>query len=76
MKVSKMFVIGIAVCLFLILGVNFLLLTEKKSFQKNIGKTVIIGKDTATIIDYSTIFDTYKLSNGKTVSKEYVENQK
>lgn len=46
---------------------------EQSSYLKNIGKEVIIGKDTSMIVDYSTIGHSYMLSNGTTISKEFVK---
>jgi hypothetical protein len=46
---------------------------EKLSYSKNIGKEVVIGKDTSVIVDYSSISQSYMLSNGTTVSKEFVK---
>lgn len=72
-------VIGIIICASL-LGVCFYLIIklfekEENKYKKHIGKTVIIGKDTSTIVDYSTFFHTLKLSNGSEVSVEYFKNK-
>jgi hypothetical protein len=48
---------------------------EKKEYTVNMGKKVVIANDTLTVTDYSTIYETYTLSNGSTVSKYIVENQ-
>jgi len=47
---------------------------EDKAKQQ-IGKQVVIASDTLTIVDYSMINETYKLSNGKDVSMFYVTLQ-
>jgi hypothetical protein len=47
---------------------------EKKKYIDKLGTTVVIGTDTATVIDYSTLDETLKLSNGKSVSFEFIEN--
>lgn len=48
---------------------------EKKSFSINVGKKIVVGKDTLTIMDYSTVMETYSLSNGTKVDKSFVDNQ-
>lgn len=46
---------------------------EQSSYSKNIGRQVIIKNDTSIIVDYSTIERSYMLSNGTTVSKEFIK---
>lgn len=46
---------------------------EKASYEVNIGKTIVIGGDTLMIVDYNSIFETYKLSNGTEVNKAIVK---
>lgn len=48
----------------------------ENSIKKEVGKKVILEKDTLTIIDYSILNDTYTLSNGVKVSFELVEKLK
>lgn len=48
---------------------------EHNKYIKDIGKTVIIGKDTSVVVDYSCIYQNFKLSNGNTVSLEYLQKQ-
>lgn len=47
---------------------------EKKKF---VGKSVLIGKDTFTVFDYSIFIDSYDLGNGKItlqVDKAYIDS--
>ena len=47
---------------------------EKNRYRIEIGKTIIIGKDTLKVLDYSTLQENFTLSNGATVSYEFVKN--
>lgn len=49
---------------------------EKAEYEVNIGKRMILEKDTLTIIDFSTLDETYSLSNGIKVSKGIINNAK
>jgi len=49
---------------------------EKSSYSKNVGKHIVIEKDTLMIINYSTIKGTYSLSNGKEIDKVIIEKSK
>lgn len=44
--------------------------------EKNIGKSVVLKKDTLTIIDYSFINNTYTLEDGRDISVELLETIK
>jgi len=46
----------------------------KEKYRNEIGKTIIVGKDTLKILDYSTFQENFTLSNGATVSYEFVKN--
>lgn len=48
---------------------------EQDKYKPYVGETVIIGKDTSQIIDYSTLNENFTLSNGKKVSYEFVKKQ-
>ena len=45
---------------------------ENSKFKVNIGKNVFMGADTLTVVNYSIIFEEYTLSDGSTVSYDYV----
>jgi hypothetical protein len=49
---------------------------EKAEYEVNVGKRMILEKDTLTIIDFSTLDETYTLSNGIKVSKGIINNAK
>ncbi len=44
-------------------------------YELNIGKTIVIDKDTLTIVNYSLINESYALSNGTNVNVKLVENK-
>ncbi len=48
---------------------------EKENLIKSkVGKTIIIGKDTAIITDYSLWMETYTLSNGSKVAIAFADS--
>ena len=48
---------------------------EKNKYKVKIGQKLILEKDTLTIIDYSSIMETFTLSNGKEVNASIVFNK-
>ena len=56
-------------------GFNELNKSEDK-MKANLGKKIILEKDTLSIVDYSMFNNNYTLSNGKTISSHIVENFK
>lgn len=46
---------------------------QEIEYQENIGKKIVIDKDTLTVVDYNSIIDTYYLSNGTSVNKQFIE---
>ena len=48
---------------------------EKNKYKIKIGQKFILEKDTLTIIDYSSIMETFTLSNGKEVNASIVFNK-
>ena len=48
---------------------------EKNKYKVKIGQKFILEKDTLTIIDYSSIMETFILSNGKEVNASIVFNK-
>lgn len=49
---------------------------EKNKYEINIGKRIILEKDTLSIINFSTFEETYTLSNGLKVNKGIINNGK
>jgi len=49
---------------------------ETTKIESNLGKKIFIDGDSLTITDYSILHETYKLSNGTTVSFELVKKLK
>lgn len=47
----------------------------KNKYKVKIGQKIILEKDTLTIIDYSSIMETFTLSNGKEVNASIVFNK-
>jgi hypothetical protein len=75
----------VLIILFILFVIVFVFTTEKigdsfkesrQNMEQFLGETVIIQKDTLIITDYSMIERNYNLSNGATISYEFVENQK
>jgi hypothetical protein len=48
---------------------------ERNKYKVKIGQKFILEKDTLTIIDYSSIMETFTLSNGKEVNASIVFNK-
>ena len=48
---------------------------EKNKYKVKIGNKFVLEKDTLTIVDYSSIMETFTLSNGKEVNASIVFNQ-
>ncbi len=46
-----------------------------KEMKSHVGETVIIDKDTLTIVDYSFMDNNYTLGNGLKVSEAFLQNQ-
>ncbi len=47
---------------------------EKAKYEAKVGQKFILEKDTLTIINYSSIMETFTLSNGKEISASIVFN--
>lgn len=47
---------------------------EIKVMEEHVGEKVVIDHDTLTIVSFSTFTDEYMLSNGTSISDEYLEN--
>jgi len=45
---------------------------EREKYQENLGKTVVLGKDTLIIINYNIFLGQFRLSNGSDVSSELI----
>lgn len=69
---------ALVVCLLYLLIVRQIgnsLKAEENKYKIQVGKKVIIGKDTLQILDYSIWQENFTLSNGSTVSYDFVEKQ-
>lgn len=42
-------------------------------WQENIGKKVVVDKDTLTVVDYNPFTSAYYLSNGTSLNKQFIE---
>lgn len=77
-KLFLTFVIGAGIMAVLVFWLTKSLTTtlqeERKPYQDKIGETVIIGNDTLTVLDYSTVLQNFTLSNGKTVDASLILN--
>jgi len=68
------------ILIFLLVILYYLLFTyivtgveKEQNLQKElVGMKVLYNKDTVLVIDYSCIPESYKLSNGMEVSREYI----
>jgi hypothetical protein len=76
---KKMILISIAFVLLMAVSLTFLTNSCEREFNKekskivvNIGKRVVIEKDTLLITDYSFFESNYTLSNGRQVSFELI----
>jgi hypothetical protein len=49
---------------------------EQDKFKVKIGTEFILKKDTLTVVDYSSIMETFTLSNGKEVNASLIFNAK
>lgn len=47
--------------------------SDQTKFNQNIGKKVVVEKDTLTILDGSMIFQTYTLSNGVKINSNKLD---
>lgn len=45
----------------------------EETYKVNLGKKILIDKDSLMIIDYSTFNKSYTLSNGKSINKSLVK---
>lgn len=65
--------IGFVLCIhFLTLSITKVISTEQDKYKVKIGQKFILEKDTLTIVDYSSIMETFKLSNGKEVNASLI----
>ena len=67
--ISVTFIIGI----WLADNVNNEIKELEETYKVNLGKKILIDKDSLTIIDYSTFNESYTLSNGKSINKSLVK---
>lgn len=55
--------------------ISYTIKKEVNSYKENIDKQIIINGDTLKIVDYKVLTNSYKLSNGLEVSKDFVNKQ-
>jgi hypothetical protein len=61
---------------FLLHSVTTTMKGEQERYKHFIGKTVILENDTLQVVDYSTLQETFTLSNGRVVAFSFVEKSK
>jgi hypothetical protein len=78
---KKMIIVTVCLVIVFVLCVHFLISSittgiskEQDKYKVKIGQKFILEKDTLTIVDYSSIMETFKLSNGKEVSSSLIFN--
>lgn len=82
---DRSFNIGFIICVILLIGGGIFFIKgvqhsanqftdEKSGMSAKMGKRIVVGRDTLTIVDYSMIMQNYKLSNGVKVDKSFVDS--
>jgi uncharacterized membrane protein YraQ (UPF0718 family) len=75
----RLAIIGAIVCVIMAFVIAYAISTQidnkKKDLQSYVGKTVVVGKDTLTIVNYSMVFENFTLSNGTKVDEQFVKQQ-
>ena len=77
----KKIIIPVALCVSIIFIVTIILsenendkvLEIENSYKINLGKKILIDKDSLTIVNYDRMNDSYILSDGKTINKLLVK---
>ncbi len=71
---KKQIIIGVVAIVAVILLFSFFITLiiggidkEKNKYESKVGSTFILEGDTTTIVDYSSVMETFTLSNGKKV---------
>lgn len=66
--------IWIAIIVFVALMTLQIIIVEsaESNMEQHLGESIIIDKDTVTIIDHSLFFGEYTLSDGRTISEEFL----
>lgn len=67
-KMVLMFVVMCCSMAYLIHSMSSNIDKEQNMYKAKIGSQFILEKDTLTIVDYSSIMETFTLSNGKEVN--------
>jgi len=80
---KKQIIIGASVMALLVLSLIFTFRflfngidEEKDKYKSKIGDTYVLDGDTTTVVDYSTIMETFTLSNGKKINSSLLFNKK
>jgi len=71
-----MIVITLAFVIVFVVSITLFLNNTEQQMKDNIGRRIIMNKDTLIVTDYSIVFETYNLSNGSKVSKELLKTLK
>lgn len=58
---------------FMLFSLNNTMQEMDDEYKSNIGKEIILEKDTLTIVDYSLWDETYTLSNGVKVNTDFIK---
>jgi hypothetical protein len=67
-----LFIVCVVVMIWCFVRIN----NKEKIAEGKLGSTIILNKDTLTIIDYSIFEENYTLSNGTKVNMFYLNNLK
>jgi ABC-type transport system involved in multi-copper enzyme maturation permease subunit len=80
---KKQIIIGAGVMILFVFAFIFILQflfngidKEKDKYKSKIGVTYVLDGDTTTVVDYSTIMETFTLSNGKKINSSLLFNKK
>ena len=60
----------------LVIGIGILVKqdinSERRKYESHMGQRVVVGLDTATVVNYSLFMKTFTLSNGMTVDESFI----
>lgn len=73
------FAIGASIMMVFVIAITIVIASiltsihrEKESYGKYLGTEVTVGKDTLIVIDYSSVKESFILSNGVYISKDLI----
>lgn len=80
---KKQIIIGASIIVLLAVSITFTFRflfsgidKEQDRYKSKMGVTYILDGDTTTVVDYSTIMETFTLSNGKKINSSLLFNKK